>query len=83
VQRHSGFLHQIWKILADLKVVWQAKKYFWWAPNFWRICLILHGLVYVWRIWQILAVLESISKTTFFSLFLAFFGIYYLPVLQK
>jgi hypothetical protein len=22
----SGFLHQIWKILADLKVVWQAKN---------------------------------------------------------
>jgi hypothetical protein len=52
------------------------KKYFWRTSNFWRIsggfdqfCM---GLFFVCRIWQILAVFESLlAKNIFFSLFLA------------
>jgi hypothetical protein len=33
----GGFLRQIWTILADFESHLAGKKYFWRAPNFWRI----------------------------------------------
>jgi hypothetical protein len=51
-----------------------GKKYFWRTPNFWRISggfdQFLHGFVLVWRIWRILAVLESLLAKN--NLFLTF-----------
>jgi hypothetical protein len=69
----GGFLRQIWKILVDLKLSGGQKIFLvdsQFLADFWRIQPILHGFVFVWRIWRILAVLESLlTKNNFFLTF--------------
>jgi hypothetical protein len=84
----GGFLRQIWKILADLKVIWRAK-------NISGGLLISGGFLadltnFVWFCFCLADLADSggfgvsiNKKQLFFSLFLAFLGIYYLPVNQK
>jgi hypothetical protein len=68
----DGFLRQIWKILADLKVVWRAKKilavsqFLRVSSGFDQFCMVLFlsgGSDGFWRFWRLFLA----KKTNFFT----------------
>jgi hypothetical protein len=69
----GGFLRQICKILADLKVVWRAKNISGGLPISGGFLADLTNSAWFVFVWRILAVLKSLlaKKITFFSLFVA------------
>jgi hypothetical protein len=71
----GGFLRQIWKILADLKVIWQAKNISGGLPISGGFLADLTNFTWVFVfVWRILAGLESLlaKNKLFFSLFLPY-----------
>jgi hypothetical protein len=76
-----GKFWRIGKLSGGQKIFLAGSQF---LADFWRIWPILHGVIFVWRIWRFLVGLESLlAKINFLLLFLAFFGIFYLPVSQK
>jgi hypothetical protein len=52
----GGFVRQIWKYLADLKVNWRAKYIsggLLVLADFWRILTPFFRIIFVWQIWRI------------------------------